>query len=393
MTPASAKKNSDQGGRNKAAAPGQYLGYSLQPVRLCFHLLNEDEASNVFIEHLDDVSVHTKHGILLEQTKSALSQNPVSDWSEDLWKTFANWVDGIENGRVEVTSTDFRLYVTPVHGGHLVQVLSDATTAQAADEAVGLIQNELSSLPRKPTAYKYIKRLLGLDAARRRQLIINFRLESEHTDPVDAIRRFFQAAVSANMVERCCVYAIGRAKEGVDAQLRAGKPAMLNAGEFRKAIIAFVQKNDLNLLLVSLASAPSAQEVSQTHALSPKFVRQLAIIDLPDEQQLRAVSDYLQASANKTKWADEGFIVRESLGELDERLLHEHAMHRVEIAETLSTLDPKSRGRVLYARCGGSKAKLQGREVPTHFIPGCYHDLADRMRLGWHPKYEELLAD
>ena len=63
----------------------------------------------------------------------------------------------------------------------------------------------------------------------------------------------------------------------------------------------------------------------------------------------------------------------------------------MELDETQVSMDPKGRGRLLYARCGRSKAKLEGREVPEHFVPGCFNNLADSLKLGWHPNYKSLL--
>jgi hypothetical protein len=75
------------------AAPGQYLGYGLQDVRLCMRLLSANDGDVVSLEYLDDVAIRKADGCyLLEQNKSALSRNPVSDWSASLWKTFANWL-------------------------------------------------------------------------------------------------------------------------------------------------------------------------------------------------------------------------------------------------------------------------------------------------------------
>ena len=73
-------------------APGQYLGFAIQPVRLCYHLLTCPAKAKVSLEYLDDVAIHYCDGsVLLEQAKSALSQNPLSDWAIDFWKCLANW--------------------------------------------------------------------------------------------------------------------------------------------------------------------------------------------------------------------------------------------------------------------------------------------------------------
>ncbi len=75
----------------KHSAPGQYLGFALQPVRRFYYLLIAPKGAKVGLELQDDVSVHYANGkVCLEQTKSALKQNPISDWDEDLWKAFDN---------------------------------------------------------------------------------------------------------------------------------------------------------------------------------------------------------------------------------------------------------------------------------------------------------------
>jgi hypothetical protein len=35
--------------------------------------------------------------------------------------------------------------------------------------------------------------------------------------------------------------------------------------------------------------------------------------------------------------------------------------------------------------------RLQGMDVPFHFIPGSFHTLAETLDVGWHPRYREVL--
>src|SRR5690606_2147356 len=102
----------------KHTAAGQYLGYALQPVRLCYHLLTSPEGAQVSLEHLDDVAIENADGsCLLEQTKSATTQNPLSDWASDLWKTIDFWREAIETQALNVEATRFCYYVTPTKVG------------------------------------------------------------------------------------------------------------------------------------------------------------------------------------------------------------------------------------------------------------------------------------
>jgi hypothetical protein len=37
-------------------------------------------------------------------------------------------------------------------------------------------------------------------------------------------------------------------------------------------------------------------------------------------------------------------------------------------------------------------AQVENLQAPPHFIPGCFHVLADDLKVGWHPDYKKLLA-
>ena len=132
----------------KSAAPGQYLGFSLQQVRLCHHLLKAPDGDGVSIETTDDITVHRANGdLVLEQCKSGLSSNPIADRSEDLWKTFANWADRCAEG-LDPNRAEFVLYVTPSKLGPIAEMLHSATTAEAIAEAVKKIKALVN--PKKP---------------------------------------------------------------------------------------------------------------------------------------------------------------------------------------------------------------------------------------------------
>ena len=109
----------------KHSAPGQYLGYALQPVRVFHHLLTSPKGAKVSLEFKDDVAIHHANGgLLLEQTKSALKQNPISDWAEDLWKAFENWRAMLVAEEIDPGATLYRLFVTPQKKGAFAEALS-----------------------------------------------------------------------------------------------------------------------------------------------------------------------------------------------------------------------------------------------------------------------------
>src|ERR1700761_6718209 len=92
----------------KTSAPGQYLGYSLQQLRLCHYLLCGKGDYQVSFEYLDDVGIHMPDGkIILEQCKSVKSTNAISDRALDRWKSFGIWADLCKDTKVQPVTTTF----------------------------------------------------------------------------------------------------------------------------------------------------------------------------------------------------------------------------------------------------------------------------------------------
>jgi len=83
------------------------------------------------------------------------------------------------------------------------------------------------------------------------------------------------------------------------------------------------------------------------------FIQQLALIEASHEYRIRAVRDFLRASATKTEWGARGFVFKENLGEWDEELLRHHAAAKSEADAVHSALAPEKRGSLVYARCLG----------------------------------------
>lgn len=60
-------------------AAGQYLGYSEQEARFCYHLLASPDDAQVVMEGEDDVAIRLANGDkVLEQVKSAMTCPPKS---------------------------------------------------------------------------------------------------------------------------------------------------------------------------------------------------------------------------------------------------------------------------------------------------------------------------
>lgn len=379
-------------GATKSVAPGQYLGYGLQAVRLCHHLLHAESAASVSLEFVDDVAVHKADGtLLLEQTKSALSGNPLADSSVELWKAFSNWGQLASTKQIDPTKTTFRIYVCPTKQGNLAQVLHDAKSDESAKAALSKIEKKITPTNKDKGCNPKISEFLAAGPETCAQIIRNFEIVVED-DPLESIRAPIRLAVPDEALDVFCAAAIGDAKNQIDSLIRAKLIPVIGAQSFRDRFRAFVRKHSLLGLLNSATSAPSDNDVQSVLGAMPMFVRQLAAIGTSDDLVLRAVSDFLRTDADRTAWAADGIIVEDSFDELHDALERHFAITRDEVEDMSATQTPELRGRQIYRRCVAHQVPLEGRPLPTHFIPGSYNGLANIIRIGWHPNFQNMFG-
>jgi hypothetical protein len=348
----------------------------------------------VSLEHTEDVAVHYPDGgQLLEQTKSALKQNPISDWADDLWKTVANWLNNIKAGELDPASARFRIYVTPAHQGDVALALNAAITMEDVGHVTEQIKTRLSKRKKAPSCQDHLQVYLDASDEERFALVSRLGIDSNDDDPLSALRGLLALAVPEKLMERVCSYLLGNAKDRADRLIRAGHPAIISGNEFKRNLHAFMQSNNLPGYLRPLSIPPEPEEVGVIISTRPAFIRQLELIDANDDQFVRAASDFLRTSADKALWADAGDIFEGALDEWDNDLIRRHEFICSEIADTHAEHPPHVKGRLTYNRCGQLQPPLDGREVPGHFVHGSFNALADDLRLGWHPDYKQILSD
>lgn len=378
----------------KHSAQGPYLGFGLQPVRMCRHLLLCPAGAQVSLEFLDDVAVHYSDGSVdVEQTKSATRKNPVSDWSVELWKTFSNWAEALAAGELPANKTRFTLYVTPPRTGDFVRALHAATTAEEVAAILDNIKSKMARLKASRECDTYLNSFLNAPPERQQTIISNFRFISDADDPVAEIRALMTATVDPALWNDICAYGIGLAKERADRRIRDKLDPVLDGDQFKNDFRLFVQKTNTPGLLTSFTTAPAPAELKALIESRPVFIQQLELIGVETPEMVRAVSDYLRTSADKTIWAEAGLVFEENLSDWDDFLIARHESIVGEVTDLHGEKDVKVRGRLLYRQCARTEATLDARSVPSHFVHGSFNDLANLLRLGWHPDYVALLGD
>lgn len=387
--------------KKNTEVPGQFLGYSLQEQRVLARLLSSDPCAFVSLEVFDDVGVVFPGGDqLAEQGKSFHDSNPVSDRAKDLWKTFSNWIDGIESGRLNLEKTQFVIYTFQPHHGEIVDNFSSVHTREEARKAIVTARNKLwgskpdFSLRDEVSASiePYVTRFFTTDENIVSKLVINFSLEcgSGNTsgDLKDLLRK---SLIPEDVLDDTLIFSLGWVKEKIDSMIEQGISAVLSGEDFRNHVVAFVRHRDRRTILTSYSQNPKQEEITSTLRSLRTYIKQLELIECDDEEKIRAIIDFMRAEYDRTIWSVKGFVDECSFDEFEDGLIRTWDNVRRRIGIDLSGQDEIIQGKRIYIDCSSHKANLEGIEVPDHFTPGSFHALSDEIKIGWHPNYKNQL--
>lgn len=379
--------------RRSANVPGHFYGYSLQITRVVAHFLRAQQGQSVSIEHLDDVATHTDTGDLVEQDKSGLAHNPVTDRSPELWKSLANWVRAIRDGALK-DDTRFLLYVAQGHHGDLIDRIHGATSKAAADAIVVSIRATFGGQEKLPKGLaEHVKEVLSASDELLARLFVGITLENGSGAPNDDLAAMpGMAAISAAKQKDVLTFLLGWAKRIVDKRIEQGHAAVITWEEFHKTFVSAAKKFDRteNVLVATPVDVTEAE--LQKELRDRTYVRQLQIVQCDDDDMVRAVHDYLRSVTHRTNWSEDGDVIESSFDEFESSLDRAWKSQRSVVDIEQKALADAERGRLLYSKCQQLKVPLQGMDVPDFFVPGSFHTMADSLRVGWHPRFREAVA-
>lgn len=386
--------------RKSSSAPGPALGYSLQYTKMTELLARSAQGGVVEFEGLDDLSLTTKDGHLtLYQTKSALESNPLTNRAVSLWKTLANWADLIESGKVDPSKLKLMLFVSnPVRPGTWADLFDQAFTESAVHAALSNVHSALwgaaPDYPLKADVAEdlavHVNRFFGDSEATQAAVIRCFGLEvvqeSIHADLL-AIVRYVEPRRKSDVLQ----HAYGWTKDRVDKLIAERQPARIDADDFTLEMTAYIRRFNERSILRSFA--PAAPSPAETEKLKLRtFVRQLELVAVDYSDQLQAISDFYRAAIDRTKLGESGDVHPSAFDDLDGTLQRswKNITRQKEIAMKGHT--EEERGEMVYRECLEQRHPVENQQPPEHFIPGCYHLLSEDLKVGWHPRYAQLLA-
>jgi hypothetical protein len=383
----------------KSNAAGQLFGYSLQFPRALLRLLQAEIDAKVGIEVCGDVAVFFPEGITLtEEDKSSLLRNVLTDTSINLWKTFYNWINAVNNKELNQKTDRFILYTNhTVSHDSVVMKLNNAHTEQEVDSVIQFVQETLKNIGEDQELFRYKRAVLENNLNIFKDIILRFDLivNNKADDVYDSIRsEIYKKHVEKHQVEYLLEALTGWVQKTINQLIAAKKQAIISFLDFDQQFkILFTRiRSKQELIDYALSKMPVKQELVKREKKRPAYVRQLEIIKLTQDEVIRAVSDYYKADTNRQQWIEKGLIDESSMQDFESRLISFYTNSRPRILLTDSQLSEENQGKMILLECQQRQERIANMDPPDRTVQGSYHVLSDELRVGWHPQWENIFS-
>jgi hypothetical protein len=271
----------------------------------------------------------------------------------------------------------------------------------AFDTARTLLWGESPKFPKKAetaeTLRPHLEEVFNTSSKAFRAVIERFQfrhaLKNPELDLLDKVRGMM-ALETEDVVLEVLVDTYGWVKKLVAEQLRLRKAPVISVDDFRRHLKGSFQRLKPGGSLPDLGGkGPTPSEIALL--MVEKFVRQIDLVNACEDTRNRAMACLFKARAARTKWSASGaaLVHEEHVREFEEALMQTWRNLKQDVFSDPSRPDELLRGRLLLGKCESHTCLVEQKVVPQYFLPGCFHELANRLAIGWHPKYLELLRD
>lgn len=386
---------------NRFSAGGSALGYLAQveyALLIALQRMDGDENLRLSLETVDDITFDVEgRPRELWQTKHHVGrQGSLGDASQDLWKTLHNWIE---------TSSDRSACFLMTTAAAPADTAASLLKPERSSEDVANAREKLDAIAQAAgnrASATYYTRYLSLPEDQRTELLdrvvvldgaVRAADMTEHL--ISTVRKATVPQRRLALVERLRGWWHGRAMVHLTS-VTQGQDDWIDIGEIEGQLLLIAQSlRDDNLPLdYDDEPEPTRSEVDEDDRI---FVAQLKLILLHHERIRQAVYDHNRAFLQRSRWQREQLLTIGELAAYDRRLMEEWKRVFLPLEEPSNEDEAFDANK--HANALRLYRKLQERTLPevraevrSGYIPfGSLHILADRLQIGWHPDWVELM--
>lgn len=385
------------------SAPGSNAGFSFQFERALYYLSQCSAGSVVGIETDDDVAVRGQDSTqILEQDKHSIQKDgePFGDRSKDLWNTLAIWLEALDASEVMGGTTLFLMVTNKTLPDCVARKLAEAKSEEEIDESIAALERVCVDPP-KGIQLKVERVMRPASRKNLRKLIARCRLADGAQDAAGEGLRAktighlqlpdWCAASAGSIVDEL----LGWMHRTALTSWQEQQPAWIRREHFVNQLHAII---DLRKRKISRERAAHLIPIGDDKIGKEKgsrFVKQLHLITEDDNVVDTSIREFIRCNIEKLRLSAEGNITDDDWLAFESTLFARWEKIRARIVRMQQGESEENIGFSIFTDTSESHCeKLAGSETEQVYLTaGTYHRLADMLRVGWHPRFEELMRE
>ena len=386
--------------------PDKVYAYTLQVRYMLYNLMKASLEDVISLEAFGDNAVQSSDGAIdSQEIKSSLSpNNPIADRSDDFWKTLFNWLEALKKERSLIKVCKYKLVLisTKHHkAGKLIENLHKANDIKTAIAALETAKNELWGVDLSKKANipeNYAKYLVEIFDKKNKDDVVNIINNFEllnHSNEFDdnLMTEFNNQPIPTEYIQEIYYLVFGWINDNVNYQIKNNVPAFISRREYNEFLSNVIRKYDRDTILHSKSTELSGDGKKAEINKEQIYIKQLEIVKSPFEILLDAANSFMRVSKDIAVWAKKGIIIQTSFDEFEDNLKRAFSDAKVKNTIINRKLSDEEQGLLIYIDCKEKLVRLDSKDTPSYFTTGYYNKLSNEKIVGWHPKYNELLAE
>lgn len=385
---------------NQFDASGSLAGYIYQcrlALLLGLQTVKKKPNGQISIEKFDDIAFENDdHAHCIIQAKHHISAKNLTDSSVDFWKTLRIWIEDLKSGVIINADTRRLLITTAVAAdGSAISKLrteSSETDRQAARMKLQAVATSSTNQTTKVGRELFLK-LTDKEA--------DLLLASVHVidaapnlpdvlDDIEGELRILAPSHSDKVTEHLegwWLKVVGKRLVGEDSTQIPLQDILRKANEIGRMY------------------GPDGLPLSTPEELGDKhydpsdeaeiYVKQMRLVQLPTKVIQSGIRDFYRAKTQRSKWAREGLLLDGETSRYDAKLQDQwERRFEADCCEAADADDDNKCeiGRKIYFWANQQQVGFRN-VVESWITAGSFQGLADRLKIGWHPHFNDHLGN
>jgi hypothetical protein len=379
--------------------PAQMTGFLYQ-IRCALYLLmlnNDDEQVNISIESFDDIVI-SKEGaipVILYQAKHhGDSLGRLTDSSADLWRTLKIWIDFFNTYSTD--NTKFAIITTSMAPSNSVASFLK-NEEKNIDRVYELLINVATS-SKNNSLRNCFDAFVDMDIESAKNLLRKITVIDRNENIVDITKKIknnLKYVAKERNIDKIFERIEGWWFNRVVELLNKEEIGFISDRELSEYIHGIAEDFRTDNLLIDTEFVENI-DISYIPLQDRVFYKQLELISIGSKRKHLAIRDYYRASVQRDNWVKNDLLFINELPKYDKRLIDEweHLFAQMEDEVNKNDeIEKQEAGHSLYTNIQNKDYRIRNNVSESFVMRGSYHILANKLKVGWHLDYFDILSD